>query len=179
MKVFCLYLVVGLFTVVAQTTVLVLPLFHGVFYDLLVPFVVFVSLNLANRQGVSVVVILGLIMDLLSGGIFGLYLSVYFWIFLSTKSLSKYFDVSKAIFQSVLIGVCVLGQHLVFWASIAPPWKGAELLAAQAGPVLLQTIIAALTGPGILMVLGRLEVRFQPPLSGAQRETRGLQSDNG
>lgn len=158
--------------VVAKTTILMLPLFHGIFYDLLIPLVVFLSLSLPNRTSVSVVVILGLIMDLLSGGIFGLYLSIYFWMFLSTKSLSKCFDVGKTIFQSVLIGVCVLGQHVVFWASVAPPWKGAQLLAAQTGTVLLQTFFAALTGPGILMLLGRLETRFQAPSSGAGRETR-------
>ncbi len=171
MRVLCLYLMVGLSTVVAQTTILRLPLFHGIFYDLLIPLVVFLSLNLANRKGVLVVVILGLIMDLLSGGIFGLYLSIYFWIFLSVKGLSKYFDVDDTIFRSVLIGVCVLGQHLLFCISVAAPWKGAQLLAAQMPPVLLQTIFAALTGPGILMLLGRLQTRLQTRLSGAQRET--------
>jgi rod shape-determining protein MreD len=158
---------VGLSTVVAQTTILRLPLFHGIFYDLLIPLVVFLSLNLADRKGVLLVVILGLIMDLLSGGIFGLYLTIYFWIFLSVKGLSKYFDVDDTIFRSVLIGVCVLGQHLLFCISVAAPWKGAQLLAAQMPRVLLQTIFAALTGPGILMLLGRLQTR----LSGAQRET--------
>jgi rod shape-determining protein MreD len=162
---------VGLSTVVAQTTILRLPLFHGIFYDLLIPLVVFLSLNLANRKGVLVVVILGLIMDLLSGGIFGLYLSIYFWIFLSVKGLSKYFDVDDTIFRSVLIGVCVLGQHLLFCISVAAPWKGAQLMADQMPPVLLQTIFAALTGPGILMLLGRLQTRLQTRLSGAQRET--------
>ena len=171
MRVLCLYLMVGLSTVVAQTTILRLPLFHGIFYDLLIPLVVFLSLNFANRKGALVVVILGFIMDLLSGGIFGLYLTVYFWIFLSVKGLSKYFDVDDTIFQSFLIGACVLGQHLVFCISVAAPWKVAQLLAAQTAPVLLQTVFAALTGPGILMLLGRLQTRLQTRLSGAQRET--------
>jgi len=149
-----------------------LPLFHGVFYDLLIPLVVFLSLNLPNREGVSVVLILGLIMDLLSGGMFGLYLSIYFWIFLSTRSLSKCFDVGKTIFQSTLIGVCVLGQHVVFWVSVTPLSKGTQLLAAQTATVLIQTVFAVLTGPGILMLLQRLEARFQVPSSGAGRETR-------
>ncbi|MCK4728012.1 MAG: rod shape-determining protein MreD [Desulfobacterales bacterium] len=164
----------GLSTIVAQTTILRLPLFHGVFYDLLIPLVVFLSLNFPKRKGVLVVIILGLIMDLLSGGIFGIYLSVYFWIFLLVKSLSRYFDVGDTIFQSVLIGVCVLGQHLMFCISVADPWNGAQLLAAQTGPVLLQTIFAALTGPGILMLLGRLQTRFQTRSSGTQRETGSL-----
>lgn len=166
-----LYFVLGLSIIVAQTTILRLD---GILYDLLIPLVVFLSLNFPKRKGILVVVILGLIMDILSGAIFGLYLSIYFWMFLSTKSLSKCFDVGKTIFQSALIGVCVLGQHIVFWASVTPLSKGAQLLAAQTGTVLLQTFFAALTGPGILMLLQRLETRFQAPSSGAGRKTREI-----
>lgn len=174
MKVFCLYSMVGLATVVGQTTILRLPLFRSLLYDLLIPLVVFLGLRLRDGRGVSLVAILGLVMDLVSGGIFGLYLSTYFWIFLSVKGISRYFDVDDKIFQSILIAVCVLGQHLVFCASLAPPWKGAQLLAAQTTPVLLQTTLAALTGPGILMVLGRLQARFRAPSSGARKETEGF-----
>lgn len=161
---------IGLSAVVAQTTILRLPLFHGVFYDLLIPFVVFLRLNLPDKNGILVVLILGLIMDLLSGGIFGLYISIYFWIFLWVKSVSKYFDVCDTIFQSVLIGACVFGQHLVFCISVAAPSK---LLAAQTGSVLLQTIFAALTGPGILMLLGRLQSRLETRSSGTTQQEIG------
>lgn len=171
MKVFCLYSMVGLATVVGQTTILRLPLFRSFLYDLLIPLVVFLGLRLWDGRGVALVAILGLVMDLVSGGIFGLYLSTYFWIFLSVKGISRYFDVDDKIFQSILIAVCVLGQHLVFCASLAPPWKGAQLLAAQTTPVLLQTTLAALTGPGILMVLGRLQSRFRTDSSGTRKET--------
>ena len=174
MKVFCLYSMVGLATVVGQTTILRLPLFRSLLYDLLIPLVVFLGLRLRDGRGVALVAILGLVMDLVSGGIFGLYLSTYFWIFLSVKGISRYFDVDDKIFQSILIAVCVLGQHLVFCASLAPPWKGAQLLAAQTTPVLLQTTLAALTGPGILTVLGRLQSRFRASSSGTQKETEGF-----
>lgn len=174
MKVFCLYFMVGLATVVGQTTILRLPLFRSLLYDLLIPLVVFLGLRLRDGRGVALVAILGLVMDLVSGGIFGLYLSTYFWIFLSVKGISRYFDVDDKIFQSILIAGCVLGQHLVFCASLAPPWKGAQLLAAQTTPVLLQTTLAALTGPGILMVLGRLQSRFRASSSGTQKETEGF-----
>jgi rod shape-determining protein MreD len=161
---------IGLFAVVAQTTILRLPLFHGVFYDLLIPLVVFLRLNLPGKNGILVVLILGLIMDLLSGGVFGLYLSIYFWIFLWIKSVSRYFDVFDTIFQSILIGACVLGQHLVFCISVAAPSK---LLAAQKGSVILQLIFAALTGPGILMLLGRLQTRFETRSSGTPQQEIG------
>jgi cell shape-determining protein MreD len=163
--------VVGLATVVGQTTILRLPFFGNLFYDLLIPLIVFLGLRLRGGKGISLVVILGLVMDLVSGGIFGLYLSIYFWIFLSVKAVSRYFDVNDTTFQSALIALCVLGQHVVFCAFLAPPWKGTQLLASQTMPVLLQTALASLTGPGILTLLGRLQKRFHASLSGPQQET--------
>jgi hypothetical protein len=165
MKVFCLYAMVGLATVVGQTTILRLPLLRNVFYDLLIPLVVFLGLRLWDGRGVLLLVMVGLVMDLLSGGIFGLYLSTYFWIFLSVKGVSRYFDVDDTTFQSILIALCVLGQHLVFWASLAHPWQGDPLLAAQTIPILLQITFAAVTGPRILTFFRRLQTRFETPLS--------------
>jgi cell shape-determining protein MreD len=170
MKVFFLYCMVGLTTVVGQTTILRIPLFSNLFYDLIIPLVVFLGLRLRDGRGVSLVIILGLVMDLLSGGIFGLYLTTYFWIFLSVKSVSRYFDVDDPLFQGILIALCVLGQHLVFCALLAPPWKGAQLLAAQMPSVLLQTILAVFTGGGVLTFLARLQTRFGTSSSAAQKE---------
>jgi len=161
-----LYFVLGLSIIVAQTTILRLD---GILYDLLIPLVVFLSLNFPKRKGILVVVILGLIMDILSGAIFGLYLSIYFWIFLSVKGLSKCFDVGDTIFQSVLIGVCVFGQHFMFCAL----WKGPQLLTVRVVPVLLQTVFAVLTGPGILMLLGALHIRLQAAIRRLERN-RGI-----
>lgn len=171
MKVFFLYLTIGLVAIVGQTTILRLPLFRNLFYDLLIPLIVFLGLRLRDGKGISLLIILGLVMDLLSGGIFGLYLSSYFWIFLSIKGISKYFDVDDATFQGILIALCVLGQHLVFCVLLAPPWKGSQLLAARVIPVLLQAAIAALTGPSILALLGKLKTRFLMASSGAKKET--------
>ncbi|MBW2171943.1 MAG: rod shape-determining protein MreD, partial [Deltaproteobacteria bacterium] len=128
MVTFCIYLILGLSAIVAQTTILTLPLFHSLFFDLLIPLVVFLGLRLRDGKGLLLVAIFGMIMDLLSGGIFGLYLSVYLWIFLLVKNVSKYFNVDDKVFQSILIGACVLGQQMVFCVSLAPPWKDAQIL---------------------------------------------------
>jgi len=169
-KLLLVYSIVGLATVVSQTTLLRLPLFHNAFFDLLIPLVVFWGLRLRDGRGVTLVIVLGLVMDLVSGGIFGLYLSTYFWIFLSVKNVSKYFDVDDTVFQSVLIAACVLWQHLLFCITLSPPWKGAQLLAVQAIPVLMQIMLAALTGPSIFILLRKLQTRFYVPPPSAQKE---------
>lgn len=158
MKTLTIYLLVGISAIVAQTTILMLPLFHNVFFDLIIPLVVFLVLGFPIRRGVSVAVGLGLLMDLLSGGVFGLYTTTYFWICLSIQGLSKYFDVHDKRFQALLIGGCVLGQHLIFfWFG----FKGVEPPASRALPAAMQTIFAAIAGPGIVALLERLRVWFE------------------
>jgi rod shape-determining protein MreD len=162
MKATCLYVMLGLSMVVAQTTLFRLPLFQGMVSDLLIPLIVFQSLSRPNRSGITVTVTLGLVMDLISGGIFGLYLSIYFWVFLSARGLSRYFDAGETLFQAILIGLYVLGQHLVFFAAVPPSWGGAQLLASRMmNPILLQTVFGAVTGPGVLMLLRRLQTRVE------------------
>ena len=162
---FCIYLMLGLSAIVAQTTILALPLFHGLFYDLLIPLVVFLGLRLRDGRGLLVVAILGMIMDLLSGGIFGLYFSVYLWIFLLVKSVSRYFNIDDKVFQSILIAACVLAEHIVFCVFLAPPWQDSQILAAQTMPILLQVTLAAVTGPSVYAVLEGIEPRIQARLS--------------
>lgn len=171
MKVFSLYTILGLATIVGQTTILRLPLFQDIFYDLLIPLVVFVRLNLPKRKAVILVLLIGFLMDLFSGGIFGLYITVYFWIFLVVKGISNYFDVQGTMFRSVLVAICVLAENLLFFFAAAPG-NGIQLLTSRIGPIMGQTIFAVITGPAILVALEKIHERVESPaLSGEkQRE---------
>jgi rod shape-determining protein MreD len=169
---FCIYLILGLSAIVAQTTILTLPVFRGLFYDLLIPLVVFLGLRLRDGRGLLLVAILGLLMDLVSGGIFGLYLSVYLWIFLLVKSVSRYFNVYDRVFQSILIAACVLGEHAAFCVFLAPPWKDTRILLIQASPILMQVTLAALTGSSVFLLLEGIEprIRARLPAPGDKRK---------
>ncbi len=66
-----------LFLIIVQTTLLPdIPLFRGM-YDLLIPFVILISICLPVGESLPFVLILGLIMDNLSGTPFGLYVTFY------------------------------------------------------------------------------------------------------
>lgn len=161
MKTFLLYATIGLATIVGQTTILRLSLFQGIFYDLLIPMVVFVRLNLPVRTAAILVLIIGFVMDLFSGSQFGLYLSVYFWIFIVVKGVSNYFDVQGSMFRSMLIALGVLAEHLIFFVFSVVPGNGVSLLACRIAPVMWQTIFAAITGPAIVMGLEKIQPRAE------------------
>jgi cell shape-determining protein MreD len=162
-KVFCLYSVIGLATIVGQTTLLRIPVFQGVFYDLLIPLVVFMRLHLTLTEASLLTLILGFVMDLFSGGVFGLYMTVYLWIFLLVQGVSDYFNVQGTACRSALIAFCVLGQNLIFLISTAHPWKGWHWLSAQIWPALGQIMLAAVTGPAVLSLLETMHRSLEAP----------------
>ncbi len=163
MKVFCLYTLIGLATIVGQTTLLRLPVFQGVFYDLLIPLVVFMRLHLTLTEASLLTLILGFVMDLFSGGVFGLYMTVYLWIFLLVQGVSDYFNVQGTACRSALIAFCVLGQNLIFLISTAHPWKGWHWLSGQIWPALGQIMLAAVTGPAVLSLLATMHGSLEAP----------------
>ncbi|NVM20752.1 MAG: hypothetical protein HWN68_03095 [Desulfobacterales bacterium] len=160
MKVFSFYTTLGLAAIVGQTTILRLTLFQDIFYDLLIPLVVFVRLNLPEKKAGVLVLLIGFLMDLSSGGIFGIYISVYFWIFVLLKGISNYFDVQGAMSRSLLIAVCVLAENLLFFFTSSPS-SGIELLISRIGPVVGQTVFAAITGPAVLLALEKIQERLE------------------
>ena len=161
MKVASVYIVLGMAVVVLRTTLLGLPFFHNAVYDLLIPIVVFVRLRLPVKQGVFIVLFMGYVMDLVSGGQFGLYMTTYLWVFIGVKLISNYFTVQENFSLSVLLVVCVLFENLLFLVFSLGVGDGAFLAARMVGPLLWQVALAALTGPFILGILANVHSRLQ------------------
>ncbi len=160
---FYLYTALGICIIVLQTSVFRVLSFQGVLYDFLIPLVVFARLDLSDRKPALLVAIVGFLMDLFSGGIFGLYLTAYFWIYLLIKVISNYFDVRDAMFRSVLFALCVLMENFVLFVFGARPLTEIHLLTSRIWPVIGQMILAAITGPAILTILEKIHGRARVP----------------
>ncbi len=169
-----LYTVISLVGVVFQATILRLPFLDGVFYDLVVPMVVFARLNLSTRTAALLVVIVGFVMDLFSGGQFGLYLSVYFWVFVGVRGISSYFDVQGSLFRSLLIAFCVLFENLVCCVFSVFPGEVMPVLTFRIGTLLWQTFFAAVTGPAIVLGLEKVLRRMETPQQEARKRRQDL-----
>jgi cell shape-determining protein MreD len=161
MKVFVFYSSLGIAMIVGQTAVLTMPCFRGMFYDLIIPVVVFIRFNLPVRQGILLVFLLGFIMDLFSGGGFGLYLTVYFWIFLGVQAISSFFDVKGNLLRMLLIGLCVLLQNVFFFMFAVFPGRLASAFFPMLGHVTLQVFLGAVTGPAVVKGLECLLRKFK------------------
>ena len=97
------YIGTCLFLILIQTTIVpYLTAFNGI-YDLLIPFVIFICICLPVRESLPFVLILGLIMDNLSGSPFGLYLTFYFWLLGGVRLVLKFLRVSNKFLLNTVI----------------------------------------------------------------------------
>ena len=157
---------VCLFLVILQTTVMpYLPLLDS-FYDLLIPFVVFLGLSRPVRESLPFVFFLGFIMDNLSGSPFGLYLTAYFWLFIGVKGITKLLQVRNRLFIiTLIVAAGVLIENLIFLGTLTILGPDQQLSGNAARTVTIQVLWAIWTGPIFFVVLKdvqkRLDVAFK------------------
>ena len=157
---------VCLFLVILQTTVIpYLPLMDS-FYDLLIPFVVFLGLSRPVRESLPFVFFLGFIMDNLSGSPFGLYITAYFWLFIGVKGITKLLQVRNRLFiVTLIVAAGVLIENLIFLGTLTILGPDQQISGNAARTVTIQVLWAIWTGPIFFVVLRyvqkRLDVAFK------------------
>lgn len=134
-----------------QTTIL--PSFRLLenFYDLPVVFVLYLGLSRRFRESIAVILLLGFLMDSLSGGPFGLYLTTYFWVFLGVRWIIKYFHAGNRILVPFVVAAGVLIENLIFWGVAVIFGQGARFLATALNTLAFQVVFATFSGPFLLM----------------------------
>jgi rod shape-determining protein MreD len=152
---------VCLFLVILQTTVMpYLPLLDK-FYDLLIPFIIYLSLSRPVRESLPFVLFLGFIMDNLSGGPFGLYLTTYFWLYVGVKGVMTFIQVGNRLFIITLIVVGgVLFENLVLLAAFAMLGTRQQFAGDALGIIAVQLCWAATTGSLFLLFFRNAQTRL-------------------
>jgi rod shape-determining protein MreD len=160
------YIGACLFLIIVQTTLLTyFKIFAGM-YDLLIPFVIFISICLPLRESLPFILILGLIMDNISGSPFGLYLTFYFWLFVGVRWILKFLRASNKLFLSLVVVVAVLIQNGLIIGTFGFAGPGWQLPAEALKNITLQFFWALTTGPLFLFCLLAVSKRFNIQLNG-------------
>jgi len=148
---YCFHVGICLCLVLFQTTVM--PYFHlfDRFYDLLSPFVIYLSLFRSLRQSIPVILFFGFLMDSLSGGPFGLYLTTYIWLFIGVKWIITFLHLGDSLLLPFVVAAGVLLQNCIFIGTIAMFEPGTQFLSAAISTVTVQVLWAIFTGPIFLM----------------------------
>jgi cell shape-determining protein MreD len=152
--------------IILQTTILpYFSVFHGI-YDLLIPFVIFICIYLPLRESLPFVLILGLVMDNLSGSPFGLYLTFYFWLLVGVRWIIRFLRVGNNFLLSLVAVVAVLIENILIIGTFALSGSDWQLPADIFRNIALQFFWAIVTVPLFLFCLMTLLKRFRIQLNG-------------
>ena len=162
-----------LFLVILQTTIIpYLPLLDK-FYDLLIPFIVYLGLSRPIRESLPFVLFLGFIMDNISGGPFGLYLTTYFWLYVGVKGVTTFIQVGNRLFIITLIVVSgVLFENLILLGSFTILGSGQQFAGDVLKIVAFQVLWAFFTGSLLLLFFRNAQSRLGAGFKGIYARTR-------
>ncbi len=150
---YTLYICVCLCLVVLQTTMLSNITLFDNFYDILIPFILYLGLFRSFMEGLPLVLIFGYAMDSLTGGPFGIYITVYFWLFIGVRGLKQYLHAGSILLRPFVIGAGVLFENITFVAALAMLEKNWDIPSVTFRSVFIQTLWAVCTGPFLLMLI--------------------------
>ena len=162
-----------LFLVILQTTIIpYLPLLDK-FYDLLIPFIVYLGLSRPIRESLPFVLFLGFIMDNLSGGPFGLYLTTYFWLFVGVKGVTTFIQVgNRLLIITLIVASGVLFENLISLGAFAVLGSRQQFAGDALEIVAVQVLWAIFTGSLFLLFFRNVQSQLGAGFKGIYARTR-------
>ncbi len=152
--------------IVFQTCIMpVLPLLIN-FYDLMVPLIAYLCTTRSMRESLPIIIIVGLIMDQLSGSPFMLHVTAYFWLYLSLRWTTKVLQVGNRLRLPFIVSFGVLVENFIFMINIALVEPGMRFPAVAARIAAVQFIWALFTGPLFLVFFEQTHKGWNRWLSG-------------
>jgi cell shape-determining protein MreD len=149
--IYCFYIATSLFLVVLQTTVLPYVSLFNQFYDLLIPFIVYLALYRPVRETLPLVFLLGYLMDGLSGSPFGLYTTIYFWLFLGLRWVTTFLRVGNTLLIAFVVPAGVVMEAIVFFIALVLQGADSYYLLKSARIAVAQVLWSLVTGPLLLI----------------------------
>lgn len=138
------YTTCGLFMVICQTTIIPRLGVVGYFFDLVLPVVIYLAAFRPLHEALLFTVFLGVVMDNLSGGPFGLYLTSYVWLFIGARTAATVVRAENPIMIVLILIGAVAAQNALFFAVLGTAGLGyfserfaARIAIEQIGWVLL------------------------------------------
>lgn len=141
------YLVLVVFLVILQTSILPYLPVVGRFYDFLIPFIVYLSLYKPLGDGLPVLAAGGLAMDMLSGAPIGIYLTTYLWIFIACRGAPRWISIREHLLFSLLVVLGVLFENILFSVAVLSAETPRFFTAHSLRIILLQLFWALVTAP--------------------------------
>jgi len=152
-----IYIVSSLCLVTLQTALIPRLGFVGHFFDLLLPWVIYLAAFRPVHEALPFVVFMGALMDNLSGGPFGLYLTSYVWLYIAVRLAATVVRAENAMVLVLIIIAAVVFQNTFFFMAINMSLGGGHTTGEVIRVVSEQIGWVLLTGP--LIALGMRQAK--------------------
>ncbi|MFZ0612728.1 MAG: hypothetical protein WAM73_10855 [Desulfobacterales bacterium] len=150
------YTGVSLFLIVLQTVILPdLPVLNSVF-ELTAMFVIYLGLLRSARESLPVVLLLGVIMDNLSGAPFMVFTTTYLWLYVCVRWLTRILQVGMRFRLAFIVVAGILLENLIFilaFGGLDALRQAPSLTLAKVLPRLLWALVF---GPILILMLERV-----------------------
>jgi len=158
--IYIVYTGVCIFFIVLKTTVLANFTVFSNFYDILLPVILYLGLFRPATEGLPLVLFCGFCMDSLTGGPFGIYISMYFWLFIAAKGLIQFLHAQNILIKPFIVFIGVIIENLMFLA-LQTIFDGSKVLPESfVQSAIAQSLWAAITGPFFLLIFDYFHTRF-------------------
>ncbi|MCG6910285.1 MAG: rod shape-determining protein MreD [Deltaproteobacteria bacterium] len=156
--------------VVFQTTIAPYSDLLSSFYDLLVVFVIYLAYFRSPRESIPMVLFFGMVMDVFSGGIFGMYATVYFWLYLCVTGMTLFIRKNNLLLLPVVALFGVVFENLVMFGITALLDTGATIPESAFTTVAGQALWALFTGPIVILSIRYVDDRLEKFVKSREKE---------
>lgn len=150
-----------LFLVIFQTTLYyAIPALNH-FVDLLITFVIYAGLFLPFAESIVLILVLGALMDSITGGLLGLYLSIYFWIIIGLRPFVTLLNLKNAHTLRLLLGIAIIFENLMLFIGTVALKQEIVFSSAYVREIGYQLFWTLILGPVLIRLLNALDRQFQ------------------
>jgi len=150
-----------LFLVILQTTIYyAIPTLNH-FVDLLIVFVIYAGLFLPFLESIFLVLVLGALMDSNTGGLFGLYLSIYFWIIVGMRPFVTLLNLKNAQTLRLLLGIAIGFENMMLFIGTVALKQEIVFSSESFRGMAFQLIWTLILGPFLIRLLNATDRRFK------------------
>jgi cell shape-determining protein MreD len=150
-----------LFLVIFQTTIYyAIPALNH-FVDLLIVFVIYAGLFLPFLESIVLVLALGALMDSITGGLFGLYLSIFFWIIVGLRPFVTLLNLKNDHTLRLLLGIAIGFENLMLFIGTVALKQQVVFSSESFRGMAFQLIWTLTLGPFLIRLLNATDRHFK------------------
>ncbi|RJP79396.1 MAG: hypothetical protein C4522_09775 [Desulfobacteraceae bacterium] len=157
---YIVYSCICILLIILKTSVLSNFTIFNDFYDILLPFVLYLGLFRPFSQGLILTIFYGYCMDSIAGGPFGFYITVYFLLFILMKWTIQFLHARSALLKPFIVPVGVLVENSLFFIILAVFHRNQPAPGFLIGTLPKQLLWAAVTGLFFLIAIDYSQVWF-------------------